>query len=72
MQTHRNITINISCAAPYIRIYEEHSLTILLILLGKYQISDDKLTTNLPLYGDNIHSVEVNASILKNTLSFFK
>ena len=32
---------------------------------------DDKLT-NLLLYGDNIHSAEVNASILKNTLIFLK
>ena len=33
--------------------------------------SDDELT-NLLLYGDNIHSIEVNASILKNTLIFLK
>ena len=33
--------------------------------------SDDKLT-NLLLYGDNIHSIEVNAFILKNTLIFLK
>ena len=33
--------------------------------------SDDKLT-NLLLYGDNIHSDEVNASVLKNTLTFLK
>ena len=33
--------------------------------------SNDKLT-NLLLYGDNIHSVEVNSSILKNTIIFLK
>ena len=31
--------------------------------------SDDKLT-NLILYGDNIYSIEVNSTILKNTLNF--
>ena len=33
--------------------------------------SDDKLM-NLLLYGDNIHSVEVNSAILKYTLIFLK
>ena len=33
--------------------------------------SDDELT-NLLLYGDNIHSIEVNSSIIKNTLIFLK
>ena len=33
--------------------------------------SDDKLT-NLLLHGDNIHNVEINTSILKNTIIFLK
>ena len=33
--------------------------------------SDDRLT-NLLLYGDNVHSIEVNTSILKNTLTYLK
>ena len=33
--------------------------------------SDDKLT-NLLLYGDSVLNVEVNASILKNTINFLK
>ena len=41
-------------------------------LIGDISVFSDDELTNLLLYGDNIHSIEVNASILKNTLNFLK
>ena len=59
--------------APAFYTYIRKTLLVNIIkIIGDISnFSDDKLT-NLLLYGDNIHSAEVNASILKDTLIFLK